>query len=61
MASQIPENQFCCDCDYLTDEDYELDPLGQWGHCKRWNKEVLMDTYSCSKWIEVVLVWRILK
>lgn len=51
------KKKLCRDCDHLTDEGHELDPLGQWGHCWLWNKEVLMDTYTCDKWAEVKLTW----
>ena len=49
--------KLCRDCNYLTDEGHELDPLGQWKHCQLWDKEVLENTYTCDDWVEVELIW----
>jgi len=49
--------QLCNNCDHISDRGHELDPLGTWGWCVLWGKDVLEDSYTCKSWAERVLTW----
>jgi len=61
LVDHLPEDntvkRLCNNCNHLSNRGYKLDPLGNWGYCILWGKDVLEDTYSCRDWTERDSTW----